>query len=560
MTVNELINNAIYGLNDDWPVLYKIRYIYLKMGLYLKKDTDFFFSVDSKLEDQNLSIKELGAIYNNLEGRDGKVICRSASYLLHLAYERAGIKSKMVKSNNNITNVDMDGEHLDVNHWMLAVYDEFDKAYFVTLSSDLPYVQMGMRTKHFGSNIPYIKETPNGDNVQVYDGDEIKHTVLTDELLEKIDKEIGYIKMYYPYDKENKASESMLNYEDASFLFIRDAARNNKLYYEIETENTFFFKSLMNFEAANYKKVSFFETDSFSNMSSQDWEKWIRLMCEFVEDKINYLMPSQFNFSVVLPNWNYELWLKNLCIRIKDFVLLQLSSDGLEYSDEFKIDSNFSYKNWSRKLKKKFKVDKNEYEYDSLLLLVDKMNALVSYVKSPGPKNKFMDLFNSLAYHFIDRSSVFEKNIDDGFVSSHYIANKFFKVFCRHFGCNQLINDFNKMDYSEQIVIIKNVIVEMFPEINSINSCQLEGFNPNYQAILNRIHIYPIKSKEDGSYSMVFNIVGDSKHGDYYYFYNPKTNVFQIANIPQIHMDYIIVSERFKSRLESIEDVEYKLK
>jgi hypothetical protein len=283
-------------------------------------------------------------------------------------------------------------------------------------------------------------------------------------------------------------------------------------------------------------------------------------MCEFVEDKINYVIPSQYNFTVVLPNWNYDLWLKNLCLRIKDFVLLQLSPDGLDYSDEFNIDSNFSYKSWSRKLKKKFKSARNDYDYDSLLLLVDKMNALVNYVKADGDKSNFMTMFNSLAYHFIDRSNIFEKNIEDGFVSSHYIANKFFKVFVRHFGCNQMINDFNKMDYSEQIVIIKNVIVEMFPEINAINSGAISGFDSSYPAILNRIHIYPIKNIEDGSYSMVFNIVGDGKYNDYYYFYNPKTNEFQIANIPQIHMDYIIVSERFKSRIESIEDVEYKLK
>ena len=49
----------ISQLKEDWPTLYKIRYIYLEIGKRFYKDVDFFFSADGKLGDANLSISEI---------------------------------------------------------------------------------------------------------------------------------------------------------------------------------------------------------------------------------------------------------------------------------------------------------------------------------------------------------------------------------------------------------------------------------------------------------------------------------------------------------------------
>ena len=82
-----------------------------------------------------------------------------------------------------------------------------------------------------------------------------------------------------------------------------------------------------------------------------------------------------------------------------------------------------------------------------------------------------------------------------------------------------------------------------------------EFYNDNYSIIQNRIQIYSVKHKETGEYNLVFHIVGDDTFGDTYYFYETKTNKFSIANILRINRDYIIVSDRLRTRIEELEDI-----
>ena len=84
----------------------------------------------------------------------------------------------------------------------------------------------------------------------------------------------------------------------------------------------------------------------------------------------------------------------------------------------------------------------------------------------------------------------------------------------------------------------------------------MNGYNDKYSPIMNRIHTYPVKSLRTGNYSIVFNIIGDNKDGDYYFFYNPRENTFKVADALEIYNDYIVISERMKNRfnIETIED------
>ena len=83
-------------------------------------------------------------------------------------------------------------------------------------------------------------------------------------------------------------------------------------------------------------------------------------------------------------------------------------------------------------------------------------------------------------------------------------------------------------------------------------------YNENYSIVQNRIQIYSVKHKETGEYNLVFHIVGDETFNDTYYFYETKTNKFSIANILKINRDYIIVSDRLRTRIEEMEDIEEK--
>ena len=96
MNVNEIVNRVVFSVKKEWSTLEKIRFVYLETGKYLVKDTDFFFSMDGKLDDYNLSLEELADIYNNENPLESnKVICRSSALILKKIYDRLGIKSKL---------------------------------------------------------------------------------------------------------------------------------------------------------------------------------------------------------------------------------------------------------------------------------------------------------------------------------------------------------------------------------------------------------------------------------------------------------------------------------
>lgn len=550
--VDKIIDSVISGINPNWPTIYKIRYIYLEIGKKLYRDTDFFFSVDGKLGKDNLSLSEIKNIYNSKTGRDLRVICKSASYILKKAYEEVGINSELVETNTTIAALNDEEEFL-INHWFLAIHDDND-VYFATLTPDLPYIQLNMETRHFASDIPY-KRNYNGKVMQIYKGNEIKHSVISRKRLKEIDISIGYIKNYYNYND----SEWSLGYDDVSLYILKENLRNNKLFYELEKYQTSFYKDLIEFEGDNHKKISL-TYDKVSKLTDNDWNLWIKIMCKHVLGKIEEILGYNLYILPDLENvyWNYESWLLNLCVQIQSDLFKIFNNGKTETFNDIKIDvHDFKYNKWSRKVKKKFCCDNMDDDYNNVLAILDKTNALVNCINNKGNNGNFSELFSSLTYHFIDPKHLFESNIgSDGYLSNYYIANKFDKLFRKIFSCNEGINDFNRMGYSEQVVIIKEILNLMFPEINRSNSIKLSVYNDNYNAVLNRIQLYPIKSKENGEYSILFNILGDNnKYGDYYFFYSPKDNVFRISNALDIYNDYIIVSNRMKNRM-SINDLE----
>ena len=88
MTVNELTEKVIAGIKPEWDDLHKIRYVYIEVGKVIARDTDFFFSVDNKLEESNLSVEEIKKIYESEDGREMAVICKSAAMILKKIYDR----------------------------------------------------------------------------------------------------------------------------------------------------------------------------------------------------------------------------------------------------------------------------------------------------------------------------------------------------------------------------------------------------------------------------------------------------------------------------------------
>ena len=551
--INMLIDGIVSNVHDDWPTLYKIRYVYLAVGKELMRDTDFFLSVDGKLGEANLSSQEIIDIYNSEKGRGLAVICKSASSILKMVYDRLGIRSKLVETNTSLATIYDKGEFL-INHWFLAVYDEDGKAYFMTLTPDLGYIQMNMETKHFASNIPYIRDF-GSKKMQVYKGEEINPSCISRDELKKIDTAIGYIKKEYLYnDKYQKTNQWEKNYDNASFSMLKNEMKDNKLFYELALHKSSFYQFCTNFKGENGKYISFTQ-DDLVNLTDDDWYYFNKIVCEQVLNKISQILGYEI---FVIPNinskhWNYESWLLNLCVQLQDKILKRmLPKDNTDINVNLDLN-HFEYNKWSKNIKAKYNSNTT---YDDILSILDKMNSLVKSTEKKETRKNVGVLLHKLGYHFISKKYVYEKNInEDGYLSNCYIANKFNLLFPYVFSCNDVITDFNKMGYSEMVSIIKEVIMLMFSEITKNNSSKLNGYNENYNAIFNRIQMYTVRNKETKEYSIVFNIPSNNNENDYYFFYNPGRNLFRTFNFLDFCNDYIIVSNRLKNKM-SIMDLE----
>lgn len=551
MSIDEIVDSVVNGVHAEWPTIYKIRYAYVTLGKLLKKNTDFFFSVDSKLREQNMTFEEISKAYNDDTFLSTSVICKSSSLILKLIYDRLGIECKLVKSLNNVIAYH-DGDHsLDINHWFLAVSDG-ENTYFCTLSSDLPYIQMGMETRHFGVNIPYFKKVGDTEK-QVYEGEEIKHTVIDKTYLREIDIAIEYIKNQYHYDASySKSNDWYYNYDDASLVMLSQELNSNKMYIDLEVGSTFFYQDLTHFKGENGREIDLFSGEEL-DLTAEDWNKWKRILCRFVIDRINTICFYKIHSVPAIEdaNWNYDTWIANVCKQLQRYLFTYIDTP----EESLYIQDSFQYAKWSRQIKRNIDPEFLEKDYDNILTILDKMNTLVSFVNHGKVNRHFSVLLNSMAYHFIHKANLFEESMIDGKASSKYIAHKFKKLFTTIFDCNSTTSVFNTMSYSEQIVIIKMILERMFKELNRGNS-SLEEYDDNYSAVFNRIQLYSIKNRETGEYAVVFHILDDGTYADTYYFYHPKTNVFHLANILEIYSDYIIVSNRFKSRIEDLENIE----
>ena len=556
MTINEVTDRVISSVDDSWTTLEKIRYVYLAVGKMLSKYTDFFFSVDNKLGEQQMSMSQIEEVYED-EKKEGdlRVICRSAAYILQGIYDKLGIKSELVKSNNNVINYEVGDQSLLINHWFLAVYDDDGKAYFLTLASDLPYIQMNMQTRHFATNIPYKKTSKSGEVIQVYCGDEIKHTVLDDKTLRVIDRKIGYIKSKYNYNEDYKKTDDVhYNYDDAALYMLSNELKSNKLYTEMECYNTTFYRKLTEFKNGD-KVISFGETPK-DEITKDDWNVWLKKMCKIIHRRIEKIIGYRIFIDKYYdnPEWNYNEWIRDVCNQTQRY-LFQFSSKNLDY---LWIQGEFDYSKWSRAMKKEDDLNYKELDVDNVLMILDKTNVLAKFAMSGKPPKNFMSVFNSLAYHFTKREHTLEGAMEHGTISSKYLSHKFKTLFKRIFSCNEEVTDLNNMEYSEQIVIIKMILDRMFPELTSDNAVIEEFYNENYSLVQNRIQVYSLKHKVNGEYAVVFHVLGDESMEDSYFFYDLKTNKFKTANILRLNKEYIIVSDRFKSRIEEMENVAEK--
>ena len=367
--------------------------------------------------------------------------------------------------------------------------------------------------------------------------------------MKKIDIDLGYINSYYntKNGKYNLSEEVTWtnDYNDYSLRLLNTAMIANNYYLDILIYDTRFYKSLTNFNV-NGKNIDFTET-KLSDITKEDWDKFKDILVIQIVNYFSTKYPDTY-FSKEYK-YNYDEWLKTICLKLENYILNnnQFNKD----INELKISDDFNFKKWSRNLKK---AEKNNIaDLDILMKLDYIINTLTLNLNNSEEHFDLAKFIKQLAIYFVNPDFLPNDDINT-YVTNSYIAHKLYKLFPIILDCDHK-SEFNNGGYNEQIVIIKEILNNIFLEINYTNSniCQ---YNENYSNIENRIHMYSIKNKTTNEYALIFNVIANqdiSSENDYYFIYDMKNNTFKVADILNISLDYIIISNRLKGIIEDLE-------
>lgn len=161
MKIEEIIANAPKGLSKN----YMMRYLYLELGKMYRRDISFFYGTNSeKIQIYNQEINP-----NDENNRD--IICKSIGKIYEEVFKRAGIKATCISKADSKTGSTSPFPHVD-----MIVEGEEGKKYYMNPMDDLYRIQMGAKTRRFGTR------TDKYDGLDYFEEDEIK----------KMDDALGY--------------------------------------------------------------------------------------------------------------------------------------------------------------------------------------------------------------------------------------------------------------------------------------------------------------------------------------------------------------------------------
>ncbi len=543
MNIKELCQKVESKINPSWPTNYKIRRVYTALGQELTKNIDFFFSLENKLEEKNMTLEDIQKVNDGEILEEYKVTCHSAAIILKNIYDDLNIKSTLMETLKS-ADYTINDTKVTVPHWIIVVEDDDPNIlYEESIIADLPLIRQGMMPKHFIITSPETFSLNKG-NV-VYSGNQIAEQR---KKLEQIDIATGYITTSYAATFN---SDFQLAYNDEALNLLRKATQANNLYINLLANDTFFYKRATHFQGENGKTINLFDT-KLGEISDKDWQHLISTVCLFVQNKIIQLVNSKEIEECSFSKLGYEEWLKTICLDLTFRFPVKNKYNLISHSIE--LEKDFTFKKWYRLMKN------NLFEENEVLDLLAKLNTIVTLcnqeniAKSPNAGRTLYNILYSIARKFIDTKQLPNNLNEMAFVPNDYIGNKFFKLFPYIFECNNGPTEFNEMGYFEQVTIIRQVLDILFNEL-TLNNCQsIPGYQDSYSPVENRIHILPVLNKETNEYSIVFNIVACEKEEDYYFLYNIKQNTFETANILDIKLNHIIISNRLKTKIEIIEE------
>lgn len=489
--------------NSGWNKNTKIRYAYLELGKIVHKDVFFFYTIQNNLLTQEknklqYSIDEVDRIMNMDDLFDYKVICKTSADMLGYIFGKCNIEYEIRRTIDKDIYLSEE-KSVEIYHYFIAVKGDNDKIYALTLNPDLPNIQLGKRTLHFGNNIPYmvkkdrkdeqgnVVKDENGDIVkdlvQNYEGEEIHFTRMSENELENIDAELGYLREIFPpgVKKEN------VGYVDIYFELIRRAYKKDGLYRcDEEYKNLMIYKTqfyrdlcILCNEETNLRNI--FPESLFSNRTSDNdlyldfnplfksKEEWNNIKC-FIFGSVVFNIASVYNIDGVVDKFKqyYELFDK------RDYK--QFSK--LFSSDFFKTGVNPEMINKMGPLNPLAVVRKMNYLFSAIDKFMENENKSKDVLLKF--KNDFMECIGIIGGIFIEKNLLFN-GIDS---SNEYIANKIIMAFTKIFDIGYK-TEFNDLYFGEQIVIIKEILDAIFEDLTVDKN--IPGYDDTKSAIRNRV-------------------------------------------------------------------------
>lgn len=518
-TLDELVEQITSSVDPSWDILKKIRFVYIELGLYLEKNTDFFMSVQHKVLNQFLLSKdEVANIYNDtLEDGNrknwNKVICRSASIILSKCLNKLGIENRIVNTTNVIYFNEEDEESIEdateIRHVFVNAKLDDNRSIFLTLAADLPYIQNNMETQMFGNLIGYKRHTPEGE-VILYEGDEITDAVRIDnDELRQIDADLGYLTQVVG-DKDS------IEYVYNNYFFdkLRINLSSNKLYFNLLSENTTFYK----------KAIASVDLNLRDKNAPYVLNEIIMNICKYVG-------------AVLALDYEYK----------EPFSFVDWKEKAYSY-----INNNDSYV--SESFTEFLKVTESLVESIADLAAVVLSEEIDDKKQVTKCINRYKNKALYLSRMFLPIQ--FFPNYDNGKINQEYIAKKFEIIFPYIFSCNGERTDFNDLAYSEQIPIIKIVLPLIFNDIKDKDCINTNKRSKCLPCIYNIIRTYTLKMKSDDSYVILFEI--DNSGDPCYFSFNLQTNRFKPITQTMFYylaVNNIICSKDLNDKL-NIEEVE----
>lgn len=599
--------------NMKWSKLEQMRFLYLELGKYLEKNTDFF--LNDKLDELSLTDEERQAVYDNdlllipdpkKRGEIYQVICKSTAIFLQVGLNKLGIVNSKVH-----TILEEEGIH----HWFVVAQDDDKKQYFLTLAADLPFIKNNFPTEHFGTDFPLFDENGN----QVYDpydlddiridlgkfteecrllgekkkGFGIKHEVIPEKKLREIDTKICHGELYESLAYANtKVFKELVahTYEDNSVI--------NKM-----------FRKCFGFFDGEYDPIL-----NNRNPNILDDKHLFKPMSELkksdYDDFIGYLKPCVFEFmsskypELLNKDSNSDSFLRdaliNILNKVRDENIQNKKKKGISdvvcdddmtydmiisknkeihgtvsrssYFDAYNvinslysIQKNFElYFSLTDKLKEADELAKNaiyDEQHTRIEDVREKITNELIKVQEQLSIRRLNHYLHELSYNIEVRDDVeFPK---DKFVPMEDVVRRFQLIFPKvmdmNSDCNVTVSstNFSKQNYSEQIVIVKRILAMIYPDLTHENSCLCQSYTDKkvkaslYSAVDNRINSYPLKDKSTGEYCIGFTFSPAPNEGIVEFIYVPSTNELRRRNPITDMSKYWIASVRFNDKLQS---------